>query len=56
MVLREPDADIGWYVLADPEGNEFCAVTPSARPGAGPGRLPALVPRSWIPVSHPSRQ
>src|SRR5215475_6496905 len=26
-VLREPDADIGWYVLADPEGNEFCAFT-----------------------------
>jgi hypothetical protein len=24
-VLREPDADIGWTVLADPEGNEFCA-------------------------------
>jgi len=27
-VLREPDAGIGWYVLADPEGNEFCAFTP----------------------------
>jgi hypothetical protein len=27
VVLREPDADIGWYVLADPEGNEFCAFT-----------------------------
>jgi hypothetical protein len=26
-VLREPDDDIGWYVLADPEGNEFCAFT-----------------------------
>jgi hypothetical protein len=24
-VLREPDDDIGWTVLADPEGNEFCA-------------------------------
>ena len=24
-VLREPDADISWTVLADPEGNEFCA-------------------------------
>ena len=23
-VLREPGADIDWYVLADPEGNEFC--------------------------------
>jgi hypothetical protein len=27
-VLREPGGDIGWYVLADPEGNEFCAFTP----------------------------
>jgi hypothetical protein len=26
-VLREPDGDIGWHVLADPEGNEFCAFT-----------------------------
>lgn len=24
-VLREPGGDIGWHVLADPEGNEFCA-------------------------------
>jgi hypothetical protein len=24
-VLREPDGDIDWHVLADPEGNEFCA-------------------------------
>jgi hypothetical protein len=24
-VMREPGGDIGWYVLADPEGNEFCA-------------------------------
>jgi hypothetical protein len=26
-LLREPDRDIGWHVLADPEGNEFCAFT-----------------------------
>jgi hypothetical protein len=26
-VLREPDGDIGWHILADPEGNEFCAFT-----------------------------
>ena len=26
-VLRVPGGDIGWYVLADPEGNEFCAFT-----------------------------
>jgi hypothetical protein len=23
-LLRTPDEDISWYVLADPEGNEFC--------------------------------
>jgi len=27
MVLCEPGGDIRWYVLADPEGNEFCAFT-----------------------------
>ncbi|MBI4943489.1 MAG: VOC family protein [Actinobacteria bacterium] len=27
-VLREPDDEIGWTVLADPEGNEFCAFMP----------------------------
>jgi Glyoxalase-like domain len=26
-VLREPDTDIRWHVLADPEGNEFCVFT-----------------------------
>jgi hypothetical protein len=25
VVLREPGGDILWWVLADPEGNEFCA-------------------------------
>jgi catechol 2,3-dioxygenase-like lactoylglutathione lyase family enzyme len=28
QVLREPDDDIRWHVLADPEGNEFCAFAP----------------------------
>jgi hypothetical protein len=27
-VLRERDDEIGWTVMADPEGNEFCAFTP----------------------------
>ena len=27
VVLREPGGDIDWHVLADPEGNEFCAFT-----------------------------
>ncbi|HEV2375832.1 MAG TPA: VOC family protein [Streptosporangiaceae bacterium] len=26
-VLREPDDEVHWHVLADPEGNEFCAFT-----------------------------
>jgi hypothetical protein len=26
-VVREPGGDISWHVLADPEGNEFCAFT-----------------------------
>jgi hypothetical protein len=28
-VLREPDDVIEWHVLADPDGNEFCAFAPS---------------------------
>lgn len=27
-VLREPDDEVRWHVLADPEGNEFCAFRP----------------------------
>jgi hypothetical protein len=23
-MLREPDGDVSWHVMADPEGNEFC--------------------------------
>jgi hypothetical protein len=30
-VLREPDDDISWWILADPEGNEFCAFPPGPR-------------------------
>jgi glyoxalase superfamily protein len=26
-VLRAKDDEIGWAVLADPDGNEFCAFT-----------------------------
>ena len=25
VVLREPDDEVRWHVLADPDGNEFCA-------------------------------
>ena len=28
-LLREPDDDISWHVLADPEGNEFCCFEPA---------------------------
>lgn len=31
QLLRKPDDEIWWWVLADPEGNEFCAFDP-ARP------------------------
>ena len=30
-LLREPDDEIGWHVLADPEGNEFCCFTETPR-------------------------
>lgn len=29
-VLREPDGQVTWHVLADPEGNEFCVFTGEA--------------------------
>jgi hypothetical protein len=29
-LLRAPDDQIHWHVLADPEGNEFCAFAPSS--------------------------
>lgn len=29
-VLRVPDGDVSWHVLADPEGNEFCAFASDA--------------------------
>ena len=28
-VLREPDDDVRWHVLADPQGNEFCVFATS---------------------------
>jgi hypothetical protein len=28
VLLREPDGDVRWWVLADPDGNEFCAFPP----------------------------
>ena len=28
-IVSEPGPDVEWWVLADPEGNEFCAFPPS---------------------------
>jgi hypothetical protein len=28
-LVREPDGDVRWWVLADPDGNEFCAMPPA---------------------------
>jgi hypothetical protein len=39
-VLRDPGGD-AWWVLADPEGNEFCAFPP--REGAAPGVFELVV-------------
>jgi len=36
VVLREPDDEIHWHLMADPHGNEFCAfLTGSEQPVAG---------------------
>ncbi|WP_229399953.1 VOC family protein [Micromonospora okii] len=40
-LIREPDVEIDWWVLADPEGNQFCAFPP--RPGAAPGPFELVV-------------
>jgi len=32
-VLREPGGDVQWWVLADPEGHEFCAFAPEPAGG-----------------------
>jgi hypothetical protein len=29
-VVREPDDEIRWTIMADPEGNEFCAFEATA--------------------------
>ncbi len=31
-LLRSPDDEIHWWVLADPEGNEFCAFVREGEP------------------------
>ncbi|GIF68537.1 hypothetical protein Ais01nite_65720 [Asanoa ishikariensis] len=36
-VVRAPDDEISWWVLADPDGNQFCAFPP--RPDAAPAAV-----------------
>ncbi|MEH0930974.1 VOC family protein [Micromonospora sp. CPCC 205558] len=38
-LVREPDDDAGRWVLADPEGNEFCALAGDANSRPGPFQL-----------------
>jgi catechol 2,3-dioxygenase-like lactoylglutathione lyase family enzyme len=53
---REPGGDIHWWVLADPEGNEFCAMAPRAGEPPGPFELvvaaadPMAQARWWAAV------
>lgn len=41
-VVREPDDDVAWWVLTDPEGNELCAFAPHPDRG-GPGPFEVVV-------------
>ncbi|MFI7550136.1 VOC family protein [Micromonospora sediminimaris] len=38
-LVREPDSEISWWVLADPDGNVFCAFAPGDDPRPGPFEL-----------------
>ena len=40
-LVRPPGGDIAWWLMADPDGNEFCAFNP--REGAGPGVVELVV-------------
>ncbi|MEV0807612.1 VOC family protein [Micromonospora sp. NPDC050200] len=48
-LVREPDAEISWWILADPEGNQFCVFAP--REGARPGPF-ELVVDSTDPIAQ----
>lgn len=48
-LVREPDAEIDWWVLADPDGNQFCGFKPEK--GSRPGPL-ALVVDATDPVAQ----
>ncbi|TDC79317.1 hypothetical protein E1193_19215 [Micromonospora sp. KC606] len=34
-LVREPDTEVSWWILADPEGNHFCAFAPREGSRAG---------------------
>ncbi|GAB3863394.1 VOC family protein [Micromonospora andamanensis] len=38
-LVREPDSEISWWVLADPDGNQFCAFAPGENSRPGPFEL-----------------
>ncbi|WBB53930.1 VOC family protein [Verrucosispora sp. WMMD573] len=38
-LVREPDSEISWWVLADPDGNLFCAFAPGDDTRPGPFEL-----------------
>ncbi|MBQ1026181.1 VOC family protein [Micromonospora sp. C95] len=38
-LVREPDSEVSWWVLADPDGNLFCAFAPGAESRPGPFEL-----------------
>ncbi|MCZ7423842.1 MULTISPECIES: VOC family protein [unclassified Micromonospora] len=38
-LVREPDSEISWWVLADPDGNLFCAFAPGDESRPGPFEL-----------------
>ncbi|MER7335694.1 MULTISPECIES: VOC family protein [unclassified Micromonospora] len=56
-LVREPDAEIGWWVLADPDGNLFCAFPPREGAPSGPFELvvdaadPAAQAAWWAEVT-----
>ncbi|WP_341716638.1 VOC family protein [Micromonospora sp. FIMYZ51] len=55
-LIREPDSEISWWVLADPEGNLFCAFAPGEETRPGPFELvvdsadPVAQARWWAGV------
>ncbi|GIJ44587.1 hypothetical protein Val02_14730 [Virgisporangium aliadipatigenens] len=51
QVRREPGGDIGWWVLADPEGSEFCAFPPREGYASGVDEL-VTASADPVPLAH----